>query len=256
MPFIEGDGTGPDIWRASQAVFDAVVGQGLRRQAPHRSDGGLRGEKAFNPFKDWFPEERKRAAHYADRRRHPFAQRDACQALDPRLPPPVRYFAGVPSRQMPPNCTTCGSLNRRGNAGGSSSTTFHEASHPVPLRRWTRSFVRAAAFPLPAASARASSRGSAPKPALKRTPGWSLQPNSEGTRRSRVKVHLISTATAPRVPEARVEAQGFGLALEPLRDASPGASAEQRLCPARLVFFRPSRPAASSCRAHRFTDSR
>ena len=25
LPFIEGDGTGPDIWRASQAVFDAAV---------------------------------------------------------------------------------------------------------------------------------------------------------------------------------------------------------------------------------------
>ena len=26
IPFIEGDGTGPDIWRASQMVFDAAVG--------------------------------------------------------------------------------------------------------------------------------------------------------------------------------------------------------------------------------------
>ena len=42
IPFIEGDGTGPDIWRASVRVFDAAVAEGLRRQAQDRLDGGLR----------------------------------------------------------------------------------------------------------------------------------------------------------------------------------------------------------------------
>lgn len=32
IPYIEGDGTGRDIWRASQRVFDAAVQKGLRRQ--------------------------------------------------------------------------------------------------------------------------------------------------------------------------------------------------------------------------------
>ena len=55
IPFIEGDGTGPDIWRASRRVFDAAVG---------RSGGGRRvewlevlaGEKAFKATGNWLPE--------------------------------------------------------------------------------------------------------------------------------------------------------------------------------------------------------
>src|ERR1041385_4664356 len=57
IPFIEGDGTGPDIWRASQRVFDAAV---------QKAYGGTKkiawmevyaGEKAFNKFKTWLPDE-------------------------------------------------------------------------------------------------------------------------------------------------------------------------------------------------------
>ena len=36
IPFIEGDGTGPDIWRASVRVFDAAVAEGVRRRAAYR----------------------------------------------------------------------------------------------------------------------------------------------------------------------------------------------------------------------------
>ena len=36
IPFIEGDGTGPDIWRASVRVFDAAVAEGVRRQEEDR----------------------------------------------------------------------------------------------------------------------------------------------------------------------------------------------------------------------------
>ena len=57
IPFIEGDGTGPDIWRASQAVFDAAVAEGLRRQAQIAWMEVFAGEKAFNRFKDWLPED-------------------------------------------------------------------------------------------------------------------------------------------------------------------------------------------------------
>ncbi|NJD68708.1 MAG: NADP-dependent isocitrate dehydrogenase [Candidatus Methylomirabilota bacterium] len=57
IPFIEGDGTGRDIWRASVRVFDAAV---------KRAYGGQRriawlevyaGEKAFNTLKTWLPDE-------------------------------------------------------------------------------------------------------------------------------------------------------------------------------------------------------
>src|SRR4051794_37399901 len=57
IPFVEGDGTGPDIWRASVRVFDAAV---------ERAYGGKRkvawmevfaGEKSFKDYKDWLPQE-------------------------------------------------------------------------------------------------------------------------------------------------------------------------------------------------------
>ncbi len=56
IPFIEGDGTGPDIWRASRRVFDAAVG----RSGGHRRVEWLEvlaGEKAFKATGNWLPEE-------------------------------------------------------------------------------------------------------------------------------------------------------------------------------------------------------
>ncbi|MBN2191395.1 MAG: NADP-dependent isocitrate dehydrogenase [Polyangiaceae bacterium] len=56
VPFIEGDGTGPDIWRASRAVFDAAVERaygGRRRIAWYEV---LAGEKAKRLLDDWLPE--------------------------------------------------------------------------------------------------------------------------------------------------------------------------------------------------------
>ena len=40
--FIEGDGTGPDIWAASQPVLDEAVAKGLWRTEKDRLDGSLR----------------------------------------------------------------------------------------------------------------------------------------------------------------------------------------------------------------------
>ena len=57
IPFIEGDGTGPDIWRASQRVLDAAVEKaygGKRKIAWYEVYAG---EKAFNTFKNWLPDE-------------------------------------------------------------------------------------------------------------------------------------------------------------------------------------------------------
>jgi isocitrate dehydrogenase len=57
IPFIEGDGTGRDIWKASRLVFDSAV---------EKAYGGKRkivwlevfaGEKAFNQFKEWLPQD-------------------------------------------------------------------------------------------------------------------------------------------------------------------------------------------------------
>jgi isocitrate dehydrogenase len=55
IPFIEGDGTGPDIWRASSRVFDAAVEKaygGKRRVVWYEI---FAGEKAFGKFSEWLP---------------------------------------------------------------------------------------------------------------------------------------------------------------------------------------------------------
>jgi isocitrate dehydrogenase len=57
IPFIEGDGTGPDIWRASQLVFDAAVEKAYGGKKKIAWMEVYAGEKAFNQLKDWLPEE-------------------------------------------------------------------------------------------------------------------------------------------------------------------------------------------------------
>jgi isocitrate dehydrogenase len=57
IPFVEGDGTGPDIWRASVRVFDAAVElayQGSRKVAWMEV---FAGEKSFKQYQDWLPQE-------------------------------------------------------------------------------------------------------------------------------------------------------------------------------------------------------
>jgi isocitrate dehydrogenase len=57
IPFIEGDGTGRDIWKASQLVFDSAVekvSKGTRKVAWFEV---FAGEKAFDKFGSWLPEE-------------------------------------------------------------------------------------------------------------------------------------------------------------------------------------------------------
>ncbi len=86
IPFIEGDGTGPDIWRASVRVLDAAVEKayGGKRQIVWMEV--LAGEKAFNTSRQLaarrnraalprLPGRDQGAADHAGRRRHPLAQR-------------------------------------------------------------------------------------------------------------------------------------------------------------------------------------
>ena len=57
IPFIEGDGTGPDIWAASVRVFNAAVQKAYgdkRRIVWHEV---LAGEKAFHATNNWLPDE-------------------------------------------------------------------------------------------------------------------------------------------------------------------------------------------------------
>src|SRR5712672_3080073 len=57
IPFIEGDGTGPDIWRASQYVFDNALKKvyGGKREIAWMEVWA--GEKSFNQFNNWLPDE-------------------------------------------------------------------------------------------------------------------------------------------------------------------------------------------------------
>ncbi len=57
IPFIEGDGTGPDIWRASVHVFDEAVKKAYKGKRKVEWREVLAGEKAFNQTGNWMPEE-------------------------------------------------------------------------------------------------------------------------------------------------------------------------------------------------------
>ena len=57
IPFIEGDGIGPDIWAASVRVFDAAVEKAYGADRKVAWKEVLAGEKAFNETGSWLPEE-------------------------------------------------------------------------------------------------------------------------------------------------------------------------------------------------------
>ena len=57
LPYIEGDGTGPDIWRAAAGVFEAAVAKAYRGQRRISWFEVYAGEKAFNKFQTWLPED-------------------------------------------------------------------------------------------------------------------------------------------------------------------------------------------------------
>ena len=109
LPFIMGDGTGPDIWRASVRVFDAAVAKayGGKRKIAWREV--LAGEKAFNQTGSWLPDETLEAFRsYRVGIKGPLTTpvgggiRSLNVALRQLLDlyvclRPVRYFQGVPS---------------------------------------------------------------------------------------------------------------------------------------------------------------
>jgi isocitrate dehydrogenase len=109
IPFVEGDGTGRDIWRASRRVFDAAVEKvygGKRKIAWFEV---LAGEKAYNKTGEWMPTDTLTAfREYLVGIKGPLTTpvgggiRSLNVALRQELDlyvclRPVRYFAGVPS---------------------------------------------------------------------------------------------------------------------------------------------------------------
>jgi isocitrate dehydrogenase len=109
IPFIEGDGTGPDIWRASQYVFDGAVERAYGRKRRIAWLEVLAGEKAKNQTGSWLPDETLAAIdRYLVAIKGPLTTpvgggfRSLNVALRQKLDlyacvRPVRYFTGVPS---------------------------------------------------------------------------------------------------------------------------------------------------------------
>jgi isocitrate dehydrogenase len=109
IPFIEGDGIGRDIWRASQGVFDAAVARAYQGKRQIAWLEVLAGEKAFEKTKSWLPDETVEAFRtYLVGIKGPLTTpigggiRSLNVALRQLLDlyvclRPVRYFPGVPS---------------------------------------------------------------------------------------------------------------------------------------------------------------
>ncbi len=57
LPFVEGDGTGPDIWRASHRILDAAVARAYGGERKIAWMEVFAGQKAFDRFGEWLPDE-------------------------------------------------------------------------------------------------------------------------------------------------------------------------------------------------------
>ena len=109
IPFIEGDGTGRDIWKASRRVFDAAVERAYSGKRKVVWMEVFAGEKAFNQFKEWLPQDTVDAIRdFRVAIKGPLTTpvgggiRSLNVALRQILDlyacvRPIRYFAGVPS---------------------------------------------------------------------------------------------------------------------------------------------------------------
>ncbi|OIJ10959.1 NADP-dependent isocitrate dehydrogenase [Anaerobacillus arseniciselenatis] len=117
IPFIEGDGIGPDIWAAASRVIDAAVEKAYNGEKKIEWKEILAGEKAFDQTGQWLPEETLEAVReYIIAIKGPLTTpigggfRSLNVALRQELDlytclRPVRYFTGVPSPVKRPEDT-------------------------------------------------------------------------------------------------------------------------------------------------------
>jgi len=117
IPFIEGDGTGPDIWNASVKVFDAAVEKAYSGKRKISWKEVLAGEKAFKQTGEWLPQSTlDEIREYMVAIKGPLTTpvgggiRSLNVALRQILDlyvclRPVRYFKGVPSPVKKPELT-------------------------------------------------------------------------------------------------------------------------------------------------------
>jgi isocitrate dehydrogenase len=115
IPFIEGDGTGPDIWRASRRVFDAAVEKAYQDEKRRIVWYEIfAGQKAFDKFGEWLPRDTLDAIRdlvVAIKGPLTTPVGEGIRSLNVTLRQeldlyacvrPVRYFAGVPSPMREP----------------------------------------------------------------------------------------------------------------------------------------------------------
>ncbi len=114
IPFIEGDGTGPDIWKASVRVFDAAVEKAYQGKRSIRWKEILAGEKAFTQTGSWLPSETEEAfRHYLVGIKGPLTTpvgggiRSLNVTIRQKLDlyvclRPVKYYPGIPSPVLHP----------------------------------------------------------------------------------------------------------------------------------------------------------
>ncbi len=117
IPFIEGDGTGPDIWAASVKVFDAAIAKAYNGDKKIEWKEVLAGEKAFNATGEWLPQATLDTIdEYLVAIKGPLTTpigggiRSLNVALRQMLDlytclRPVRYYTGVPSPVKDPTTT-------------------------------------------------------------------------------------------------------------------------------------------------------
>jgi isocitrate dehydrogenase len=117
IPFIEGDGTGPDIWNASVRVFDAAVKKAYSGKRSIIWKEVLAGEKAFNQTGEWLPEDTLQSIRdYIVAIKGPLTTPvgEGIRSLNVALRQildlyvclrPVKYYAGVPSPVKRPETT-------------------------------------------------------------------------------------------------------------------------------------------------------
>ncbi|MBK8200813.1 MAG: NADP-dependent isocitrate dehydrogenase [Bdellovibrionales bacterium] len=109
VPFIEGDGTGPDIWRASKMVLDAAVQKSYQGKKKIAWFEVYAGEKAFKKYGNWLPDDTIEAfRHYLVSIKGPLTTPigEGMRSLNVAIRQildlyvclrPVCYFEGVPS---------------------------------------------------------------------------------------------------------------------------------------------------------------
>ncbi|MGK5089571.1 NADP-dependent isocitrate dehydrogenase [Bdellovibrionota bacterium FG-2] len=154
IPFIEGDGTGRDIWRSSQKVIDAAVAKAYGGDRKIEWFEVFAGEKAFTQFNDWLPEDTITAMrHYLVSIKGPLTTpigggiRSLNVALRQMLDlyvclRPVRWFKGVPSPVKAPQKVNmvifrentediyCGIELEMGSDGAKKMLTFLQENFP------------------------------------------------------------------------------------------------------------------------------